>query len=57
MGLQVCGRGGAPPHDIDVLVVGDVDRADVYEAAEQAQERLGREVNPVVLSLRRGVSL
>lgn len=44
------GEVGPPPHDIDVLVVGDVDRADVYEAAERAQTRLGLEVNPVVRS-------
>lgn len=41
---------GAPPRDIDVLVVGDVDRADVYDAADRVQERLGLEVNPVVRS-------
>jgi predicted nucleotidyltransferase len=45
------GRAGAPPHDIDVLVVGKVDRADLYEAADRAQARLGIEVNPVVRSL------
>ncbi|SOC53711.1 hypothetical protein SAMN05421879_10280 [Ornithinimicrobium cerasi] len=44
------GEVGLPPHDIDVLVVGEVDRADVYEAAERAQARLGLEVNPVVRS-------
>jgi len=42
------GQSGPPPHDIDVLVVGKVDRADVYEAADRAQARLGLEVNPVV---------
>lgn len=42
------GRAGPPPHDIDVLVVGKVDRADVYEAADRAHARLGIEVNPVV---------
>ena len=47
---RYAGAVGPPPHDIDVLVVGDVDRADVYEAAERAQERLGLEVNPVVRS-------
>lgn len=39
---------GPPPQDIDVLVVGKVDRADVYEAADRASTRLGIEVNPVV---------
>lgn len=44
------GQSGPPPHDIDVLVVGQVDRADVYEAADRANARLGIEVNPVVRS-------
>ncbi len=42
------GHAGPPPHDIDVLVVGKVDRADLYEAADRANARLGIEVNPVV---------
>lgn len=45
------GQAGPPPHDIDVLVVGKVDRADLYEAADRAQTRLSIEVNPVVRSL------
>lgn len=44
------GEVGQPARDLDVLVIGDVDRADVYEAADRAQERLGLEVNPVVRS-------
>jgi DNA-binding transcriptional ArsR family regulator len=47
------GEPGPPPRDIDVLVIGKVDRADVYEAAERAQARLGIEVNPVVRSAKR----
>ena len=46
------GEAGPPPHDIDVLVVGKVDRADVYDAADRAQARLGIEVNPVVRSVK-----
>ncbi|NMM17617.1 MAG: winged helix-turn-helix transcriptional regulator [Cellulomonas sp.] len=42
------GAPGPPPNDVDVLVVGVVDRADVYEAADRAQVRLGMQVNPVV---------
>ncbi len=42
------GQAGPPPHDIDVLVVGRVDRADLYDAADRANARLGIEVNPVV---------
>jgi predicted nucleotidyltransferase len=48
---RYAGQAGPPPHDIDVLVVGKVDRADLSEAADRAQTRLGIEVNPVVRSL------
>ena len=48
---RYAGEAGPPPHDIDVLVVGKVDRADVYEAADRASARLGIEVNPVVRSV------
>ncbi len=39
------GEQGADPADIDVLVVGRPDRADLYDAAAAAQRELGREVN------------
>lgn len=43
------GQAGAPPADIDVLVVGDgIDRADLYAAAERVEARLGMPVNPVL---------
>jgi len=42
------GSPGLPPNDVDVLVVGNVDRADVYDAADRAQNRLGMQVNPVL---------
>ena len=45
---RYAGQAGPPPNDIDVLVVGKVDRADLYEAADRAHARLGIEVNPVV---------
>jgi len=48
---RYAGQAGPPPHDVDVLVVGKVDRADVYEAADRAQTRLGLDVNPVVRSV------
>ena len=35
-------------NDVDVLVIGDLDRADVYDAADRAQARLGMQVNPVI---------
>ena len=47
------GEAGLPPGDVDVLVVGHPDRDDVYDAANRAQARLGREVNPVLVSPRR----
>lgn len=47
---RFAGDTGPPPHDIDVMVVGNVDRADVYEAADRASSRLGLAVNPVVRS-------
>jgi DNA-binding transcriptional ArsR family regulator len=47
------GEGGAEPGDVDVLLVGPVDRDDAYDAADRAQKRLGREVNPTVVSRRR----
>ncbi|MFW6149901.1 MAG: nucleotidyltransferase domain-containing protein [Chloroflexota bacterium] len=34
--------------DIDLLVVGDVDFSEVVRALHDAQERLGREINPTV---------
>jgi len=39
------GKSGPTPNDIDVLVVGEPNRDEIYEAAERAQRRLGREVN------------
>jgi len=47
---RYAGEAGPPPHDIDVLVIGKVDRADLYDAADRAHARLGIEVNPVVRS-------
>jgi len=39
---------GPPPHDLDVLVVGDAQRRDVYDAADRAQQRLNMPVNPAI---------
>lgn len=44
------GEEGTEPGDIDVLVVGRVDRGAAYDAADRAQQRIGREVNPTVVS-------
>jgi len=46
------GTPGRVPADLDVLVIGNPERADVYDAADRAQERLGMEVNPVIRSRR-----
>lgn len=47
------GERGPVPGDVDVLVVGTVDRTAVYDAAERAAHRLHREVNPTVMSVQR----
>jgi DNA-binding transcriptional ArsR family regulator len=47
---------GPPPHDVDVLVIGEVARRDIYEAAERAEQRLSLPVNPVLCSQARWFS-
>lgn len=42
------GDPGGEPGDVDVLVLGDVDRAAVYDAAGRVEEQVGFEVNPVI---------
>jgi DNA-binding transcriptional ArsR family regulator len=44
------GQRGRPPNDVDVLVIGTPDRLAMYAAAERAESRLGRPVNPTVCS-------
>jgi DNA-binding transcriptional ArsR family regulator len=44
------GQRGQPPNDVDVLVVGTPDRVAMYTAADRAESRLGRPVNPTVCS-------
>jgi DNA-binding transcriptional ArsR family regulator len=39
------GEPGPPPRDVDVLIIGDADDDDVFDAARTAERRLGREVN------------
>lgn len=41
---------GPPPADVDVLVVGEPSRPDVYDAAEQAEQRIGFPVNVTLCS-------
>ena len=47
------GEPGPVPGDVDVLVVGETDRDDVYDAADRASTQLHREVNPSVVSVHR----
>ena len=41
---------GPPPGDIDVLVVGDPDSADLFDAVGRATTRLGKKVNVHVVT-------
>lgn len=47
---RYAGTAGRAPNDVDVLVIGDVPRHDLYEAAERGEQRLGLPVNPVLCS-------
>src|SRR5271165_6395855 len=44
------GVAGPPPADVDVLVVGEPSRAEIYDAAEQAEQRIGFPVNVTLSS-------
>jgi hypothetical protein len=41
------GEQGGVPHDVDVLIVGTIDRDDLYRLMCTAEETLRREVNPI----------
>ncbi len=45
------GEVGREPADVDVMVIGEVDRGSVYEAAERSEKRLGLPVNTTVRSI------
>jgi predicted nucleotidyltransferase len=47
---RAAGQSGPSPNDIDLLVIGRTDRDELHEALIRARDRLGREVNPVVVS-------
>jgi predicted nucleotidyltransferase len=47
---RATGEPGPSPNDIDLLVIGRPDRDELHEALIRARDRLGREVNPVVVS-------
>lgn len=40
-----------PPGDLDVLVLGDPERAGVYDAANHAERRVGIDANPTIRSV------
>ncbi len=44
------GVAGPPPADVDVLVVGEPSRADIYDAADAAEQRIGFPVNVTLAS-------
>lgn len=50
---RVAGEAGPSPVDIDLLVIGGPDRDELHDAVGRARERLGREVNPVVVAAKR----
>jgi len=43
------GQPGSPPQDIDLLIVGNPSRSEIYNAAEEAERILRREVNPRIV--------
>jgi hypothetical protein len=47
---RYAGIAGHPPNDVDVVVIGDASRRDMYEAADRAEQRLGLPVNPILCS-------
>ena len=47
---RYAGEPGAPPGDIDVVIIGEPDVDEVYNACRDAGAELGQEVNPVLLS-------
>lgn len=47
------GESGPPPKDVDVLVLGRVDRKEAFQAAMRAERKLGRPVNVTVRSTER----
>jgi DNA-binding transcriptional ArsR family regulator len=51
------GVAGPPPADIDVLVVGEPPRAEIYDAADEAEQRLGYAVNVTLCSRARWLAV
>jgi hypothetical protein len=47
---RYAGQHGALPNDIDVVVIGTPDPDAVYDALEQVERELGRQINVTILS-------
>lgn len=47
---RTAGVAGPPPNDIDVMVIGTPDPEAVYDACDRVERRVGRPVNPTILS-------
>jgi DNA-binding transcriptional ArsR family regulator len=47
---RILGDAGPPPHDIDVMVIGEPDVDAVYEACTRVEAAVHRPVNPTILS-------
>jgi predicted nucleotidyltransferase len=43
------GEPGALPRDVDLLVIGSADPEEAYRAAHVVEQRLGLEINPIVV--------
>lgn len=52
---RFAGEAGRSPGDIDLLVVGDVDRRALYAALSELESEVERPINPTILSSRRWV--
>ncbi len=48
---RMTGVPGPPPQDVDLMVVGSPDVDAVHDACDAVQDRVGRPVNPTILSL------
>lgn len=50
---RMAGIKGPFPRDVDVILVGDVNRLDAYDAAGNLSNRIGREINVTIVSSQR----
>lgn len=50
---RMAGVKGPFPRDVDVILIGDVNRLDAYDAAGDLAKRVGREINVTIISPKR----